>query len=106
MKDPHDKATADLLQVKRGRGRPATGKAMTPAEKQRAYRERQKSGNAKGNGFFLSDAEATVIISLLQDKAREMTFQLERFGPVGEYAMHSRDWIAALAKKIADANRA
>jgi len=31
-----------LEQPKRGRGRPATGTAMTPAEKQKAYRERQK----------------------------------------------------------------
>jgi len=32
-----------LEQPKRGRGRPATGAAMTPAEKQKAYRERQKA---------------------------------------------------------------
>lgn len=33
----------DLLTPKKRKpGRPATGKAMTPAEKQRAYRERQK----------------------------------------------------------------
>jgi len=31
---------------KRGRGRPATGAAMTPAEKQRAYRQRLKEQNA------------------------------------------------------------
>ena len=46
MIDANDKATQALgleeMPVKRGRGRPATGKAMTPAEKQRAYRERQK----------------------------------------------------------------
>lgn len=42
MKDPHDKATRDLIDKPR-RGRPPTGKAMTPAEKQRAYRERQKA---------------------------------------------------------------
>lgn len=47
MIDPTDKATQPLPldeppQRKR-RGRPSTGKAMTPAEKQRAYRERQKA---------------------------------------------------------------
>ncbi|MCU9948251.1 hypothetical protein [Pseudomonas sp. PDM13] len=46
MIDANDKATQalalDEMPVKRGRGRPSTGKAMTPAEKQRAYRERQK----------------------------------------------------------------
>lgn len=47
MIDPADKQTAALpLEPKRGRGRPATGQAMTPAEKQRAYRERIK-GNVK-----------------------------------------------------------
>lgn len=45
MIDALDKQTKDLPleQPKRGRGRPATGQAMTPAEKQRAYRERQKA---------------------------------------------------------------
>jgi len=41
MIDPADKQTAALpLEPKRGRGRPSTGQAMTPAEKQRAYRQR------------------------------------------------------------------
>ncbi|OGQ51880.1 MAG: hypothetical protein A3J24_11375 [Deltaproteobacteria bacterium RIFCSPLOWO2_02_FULL_53_8] len=42
MIDPTDKQTAalPLEQPKRGRGRPSTGAAMTPAEKQRAYRQR------------------------------------------------------------------
>lgn len=42
MKDQHDRSTSDLIDgsVKRGPGRPKTGNAMTPAEKQRAYRER------------------------------------------------------------------
>ena len=31
----------DLIPQKRGRGRPATGKALTPAEKQAAYRARK-----------------------------------------------------------------
>lgn len=47
MIDPADKQTQSLpldeQPAKRKRGRPATGKAMTPAEKQRAYRERQKA---------------------------------------------------------------
>lgn len=45
MRDPADKQTASLTleQPKRGRGRPETGEALTPAEKQKAYRERQKA---------------------------------------------------------------
>lgn len=42
MIDPADKQTKSLPleQPKRGRGRPSTGAAMTPAEKQKAYRKR------------------------------------------------------------------
>lgn len=47
MIDPADKQTQPLnldeTPAKRKRGRPATGKAMTPAEKQRAYRQRKKA---------------------------------------------------------------
>jgi len=45
MIDPADKQTQQLAleKPKRARGRPATGAAMTPAEKQKAYRERLKS---------------------------------------------------------------
>jgi hypothetical protein len=38
MKDAHDNQTPDLLPVKRPRGRPRTGKAMTQAERQAKYR--------------------------------------------------------------------
>lgn len=47
MIDPADNLTQalplDEQPAKRKRGRPATGAAMTAAEKQRAYRERQKA---------------------------------------------------------------
>ncbi len=47
MIDPADQQTQalplDEQPAKKRRGRPATGQAMTPAEKQRAYRERLKS---------------------------------------------------------------
>ena len=43
MRDENDDRTIEMLEQKRGRGRPKTGKAMTPAEKQAAYRERKKS---------------------------------------------------------------
>ncbi|WP_148264813.1 hypothetical protein [Collimonas fungivorans] len=40
MKDHHDSVTIDLLAEKRPRGRPATGRAMTSAERKRLQRER------------------------------------------------------------------
>ncbi len=47
MIDPADQQTQSLpldeQPAKRRRGRPATGNAMTPAERQKAYRERMKS---------------------------------------------------------------
>ena len=41
MKDAHDNQTPDLLPIKRPRGRPRTGKAMTQAERQAKYRAKQ-----------------------------------------------------------------
>lgn len=42
MKDPHDKATRDLIDKPR-RGRPPTGKAKSQAQIQREYRARKKA---------------------------------------------------------------
>ncbi len=41
MKDKHDTQTQDLISTRRGRGRPVTGKALSPAEKQARYRARK-----------------------------------------------------------------
>lgn len=40
MKDSSDSKTGELVPVKRKRGRPSTGSAMTAAERQAAYRAR------------------------------------------------------------------
>jgi hypothetical protein len=42
MRDSNDVVTGELVPVKRGRGRPKTGNAMTPAERQAAYRARHE----------------------------------------------------------------
>ena len=54
MIDTNDNQTQALPldQAKRGRGRPATGKALSPAEKQKAYRERLAN---KGNVTEIED---------------------------------------------------
>ncbi|WP_421345994.1 hypothetical protein [Aeromonas veronii] len=41
MKDVNDNQTADLLPIRRPRGRPRTGKALSGAERQAKYRESQ-----------------------------------------------------------------
>ena len=45
MKDVNDNQTADLLPLKRPRGRPSTGKAMTQAERQAKYRAKVAQNN-------------------------------------------------------------
>lgn len=45
MKDAHDNQTPDLLPIKRPRGRPRTGKAMTQAERQAKYRAKVAQNN-------------------------------------------------------------
>lgn len=42
MRDASDKVTGELVPVKRKRGRPPTGNAMTAAERQAAYRARHE----------------------------------------------------------------
>lgn len=41
MKDHHDTQTQELIPSKRGPGRPKTGNALSPAEKQARYRARK-----------------------------------------------------------------
>lgn len=68
MIDPTDKQTQaiPLEQPKRGRGRPATGAAMTPAEKQKAYRERQKKEAAAD-----VDGQIKLLSHLLEQEREE-----------------------------------
>lgn len=42
MKDPADTITADLIPSPKKRGRPASGKAMTPAQRKAAQRARDR----------------------------------------------------------------
>lgn len=45
MKDVNDNQTADLLPLKRPRGRPRTGKALPGAARQAKYRAKQAENN-------------------------------------------------------------
>lgn len=116
MIDPADKQTQaiplDEQPTKKRRGRPATGKAMTPAEKQRAYRERQKGNvteKALSDGAIsvvLNDSESTAIVCLLQDKAREISTRALHRGPVTPEELNSARWLSELAHRIATIGRA
>ena len=71
MIDHLDKQTQTLpLEQKRGRGRPATGQALSNAERQRAYRERQK---AQRNGNSNSED-----VQRLTKNFRQMHGEMER----------------------------
>lgn len=63
MKDSNDKATKDMLN-KSGRGRPSTGKAMTDAQKQKAYRARKKA-SGEYQQFTLHRDERELLIELV-----------------------------------------
>ncbi len=64
-----------LEQPKRGRGRPATGAAMTPAEKQKAYRERQaKKGNVTEYNEELLDNTQKALLAVC--KKLESQYQI------------------------------
>lgn len=43
MKDQRDDKTLEMLPMPKKRGRPSTGKALTTAERQARFRERQKA---------------------------------------------------------------
>lgn len=51
MKDQADRQTVEIFEVKRGRGRPSTGKAKTSADRQALYRRRKQlaGDNGKSN---------------------------------------------------------
>jgi hypothetical protein len=69
MIDPADKQTKSLPleQPKRGRGRPKKDAALTPAQKQKAYRERLKSNVTINN----KDDGQIEFLRKLVDKERE-----------------------------------
>lgn len=87
---PTDKKNQPLAleQPKRGRGRPATGAAMTQAEKQKAYRERQKKEAA-------ADVDGQIkLLRHLLEQAREDNQRLA--GKVLELRKDNDDLIKVL----------
>lgn len=76
MIDTNDKANQPLpldeQPMKRKRGRPSSGKAMTPAEKQRAYRERQRKLREQ------KPAADHQTVQALDKEVRKLLVELER----------------------------
>lgn len=86
MKDVNDNQTADLLPLKRPRGRPRTGKALSGAERQAKYRERQ--------------AEKTVTVTFNREDVKVLKTLLAN--PPDMFCL-SLDNIDRLAKAVFDA---
>lgn len=85
MIDTNDKATQPLpLDQKRGRGRPATGQALSNAERQRRYREAQKAQRNENIHKEVAEdlraqlAEALEIIDFLNRKNTELLAQVRK----------------------------
>lgn len=80
MKDVNDNQTADLLPMKRPRGRPRTGKAMTQAERQAKYRSKL--------------AEITVTVTFNRDDLPALKLLLANPNPVLDVDQDTLDRIA------------
>lgn len=105
MIDANDKGTQALpleeMPIKRKRGRPATGKAMTPAEKQRAYRERQKQSRNQNSDQLktarLEDLWPTAVnLGERCQKAEARVAELEK---ASEELRKTREALEALAAR-------
>lgn len=78
MIDHMDKQTQSLpLEQKRGRGRPATGQALSNAERQRLYRERHKAQRKERPGNTEQSKEAEEV-QMLQAELRRQVKANER----------------------------
>jgi len=65
--------------AKRGRGRPATGRAMSNAERQRAYRERQKAQrNEKSDKHPVPYEEVVAIAQELAERCKAAEKRVEQ----------------------------
>lgn len=97
-----DRATNDLPGMPRKRGRPATGKAQTAAERVRAFRARQRAeGPARGSAWW-SDVEqvdegiCVAVFSYLDgDQVRA---KMETFRGIDNYSDAGR-WLRTMKRE-------
>lgn len=98
MIDAQDKKTQALpleeMPIKRKRGRPSTGKAMTPAEKQRAYRERQKQSRDQNSSQAAGEFTAEKF-----EELRLITVE------ISERCKAAEDRVAKLEKELQSRDR-
>ena len=94
MIDPRDPGTQQLqLEQKRGRGRPATGQALSNAERQRRYREAQK---AQRNENMHKDVAEGLRAELAKsvERIEELESELKRWKKLATTAERARQVVA------------
>jgi hypothetical protein len=108
MKDPKDDRTidaVDALAAKRRPGRPrGTTPALTPAERQKRYRERAKAAQEASPSVVVefTNAESCWVLSLLQDEARRLALLVMSGHESSRPSMAAAD---VMADKVAAARR-
>lgn len=95
MIDHMDKQTKPMdLEQKRGRGRPATGQALSNADRQRAYRERQKAQrNEKKEGSKERSYARTIVdqAAIIRGLEQQLVQQREEYNDLVQQLMTERD---------------
>ncbi|MCV2216871.1 hypothetical protein [Thauera sp. Sel9] len=90
MKDPADKVTGELIDTPKKRGRPATGRALTPAERMRRMRAREagqmRAAKEYGGVGALVAMNDAALLKLAGDCMR--TGDVEMFGLVMNEMFH------------------
>lgn len=108
MIDHLDKQTQPMdIEPKRGRGRPATGQALSNADRQRAYRERQKAQRNENEYNGMSKAYAAEIKALRKalEKAEDKTEQCRLIAvELGERCKRAEQRVKELEKELASRN--
>lgn len=75
MKQPEDTRTIELQIDKRGRGRPAKEDKLTPAERAKRYRAKQKENSIKSD--VTENEEKEKIIDWEQDRFRYLDQEID-----------------------------
>ncbi len=95
MIDHLDKQTQPMdLETNRGRGRPATGQALSNADRQRAYRERQKAQRNEKKDGGKEKRYAKIIVEqaeIIRGLEQQLVQQREEYNDLVHKLMAERD---------------
>lgn len=90
----------DEQPAKRGRGRPGTGQALSNAERQRLYRERQKAQrNEKAESHAVPYDEVVAIAQELGERCKKAEEEVKRWKKLATAAERARQVVAEELKQ-------